>query len=1079
MMHILVAIPAAAIIAAQPPQTGDLRTLARTASDSVLVDRARREADAVRSAMTQLRIAGAGDDATGRAALGAGERLAAAYAIAWSDSFHVRRFARYRALSVADRQATVMADSIFRMGEAALGASGPETAMRLWRESLRRHEALGDTVGIASSIRRLGLGFYYLQLLDSAEAYFDRARELGERIGDLYLAGNAMSNVATVILRRGDASRAIALYERARPFRERTGDIAGLAADKNNLGNLARTMGDLRSARQAYREAAEILLAAGEEEDAALALRNLGVVALTEGDFETARQRYGEALAIVRKHGNQGEEANLLEDHGLVAVARGDYRAGVAAFVEAAEILRRTGPNAISMEIDVRTRLAMARASMGDLQGARAELARAETLATRVDTSAFRAGLMLGRVALAQAELAAGFNQFAEAERQFARAERLATRPDLLEAEVRQVAQHGAAELHARRGSYARARASVERLLADTSALTHELRSRSRLLFGEIAWRQGDTAAARRVVAQSLAAVRAVGYVAGEAEALARLADFERRAGRPAAAEELFRRGIDRLGGRPAAGVGWDLHSGLAGALRMRGAHADAARELEAAIAQLERVSGALSVEEIRSAFLADKWDVYVDLAVVELERGRMQASFEASERLRARQMLDLLARGRVAAGRAIGDLAAREQDLRRRIAELAQQAERADSSAQELRGAASPPGASDADATLAAAQRAYAELLVEIREVSPAYAALVRGEVADARTVMAALAPDEALIEYLVGDSTTLAFVVTADTVLALDLRMTQAALAERVDFARNALGSATESAARRAWRAPMRQLHDRLVAPVEATRLLAGKRRLLIVPHAELHYLPFAALVRAGTPERLLVEDYVVEYVPSASVWLRLRDRRGAASGNGVLALAPRPAALPGSRAEIAAIRALYGDRARTFVGTSATERTFRDLAPGQDVIHLATHGIFNKSNPLFSYIDLGPGIGDDGRLEVHEVFGLTLGARLVVLSACQTGVGAGRFADVPPGDDWVGLVQAFLFAGAGNVLGTLWPVQDAATSRLMERFYRELAGGRSEAEALALAQRAAVRDPASAHPFFWSGFTLVRGR
>ena len=128
--------------------------------------------------------------------------------------------------------------------------------------------------------------------------------------------------------------------------------------------------------------------------------------------------------------------------------------------------------------------------------------------------------------------------------------------------------------------------------------------------------------------------------------------------------------------------------------------------------------------------------------------------------------------------------------------------------------------------------------------------------------------------------------------------------------------------------------------------------------------------------------------------------------------------------------------------------------------------------------SFVELGAGGGEDGRLEVHEVFGLSLHARLLVLSACQTGVSAGTIADVPPGDDWVGLVEGFLYAGASNVLATLWPVEDRATARFMERFYRELAAGRTDAEALAQAQRAAVRDQRSGHPFFWAGFNLVRG-
>ena len=122
---------------------------------------------------------------------------------------------------------------------------------------------------------------------------------------------------------------------------------------------------------------------------------------------------------------------------------------------------------------------------------------------------------------------------------------------------------------------------------------------------------------------------------------------------------------------------------------------------------------------------------------------------------------------------------------------------------------------------------------------------------------------------------------------------------------------------------------------------------------------------------------------------------------------------------------------------------------------------------------------GGGEDGRLEVHEVFGLSLHARLLVLSACQTGVGAGALADVPAGDDWVGLAQAFLYSGAANVLATLWPVQDVATARFMERFYTELAAGRPDAEALAEAQRAAARNPRTAHPFYWAAFALVTGR
>src|SRR5205807_6548405 len=145
-----------------------------------------------------------------------------------------------------------------------------------------------------------------------------------------------------------------------------------------------------------------------------------------------------------------------------------------------------------------------------------------------------------------------------------------------------------------------------------------------------------------------------------------------------------------------------------------------------------------------------------------------------------------------------------------------------------------------------------------------------------------------------------------------------------------------------------------------------------------------------------------------------------------------APRVAALPGSRAEVAAIGRIFGTQARVLVGPQATESAFRMFAPDQGIVHLATFGVLNKRNPLFSFVELGPGENQDGRLEVHEVFGLTLNARLLVLSACQTGLAAGALADVPPGDDWVGLVNGFLYAGVSNVLATLWPVADVAPRR-----------------------------------------------
>jgi len=169
------------------------------------------------------------------------------------------------------------------------------------------------------------------------------------------------------------------------------------------------------------------------------------------------------------------------------------------------------------------------------------------------------------------------------------------------------------------------------------------------------------------------------------------------------------------------------------------------------------------------------------------------------------------------------------------------------------------------------------------------------------------------------------------------------------------------------------------------------------------------------------------------------------------------------------------VYGTRATLLVGTAATKSAVDAVADQYGVLHFATAGLLNRQNPLFSFLQLGPSSGEEGRLEVHDVFGMRLNASLVVLSACQTGVGAGALADVPAGDDWVGLVEAFHYAGARSVLATLWSVDDRATAGMMARFYAGLQAGESGATALAAAQRRALSVAMTDNPYFWAGFVL----
>jgi CHAT domain-containing protein len=1056
--------------------SGDqLRALAPACAETTLTVQARERPDDVRETLRSLFGAAAADTQSAKP-IDAAECLARAYAAAWRDSFWLRQVAQFRLWSVAERRAKVGADSIRRAGNSALGQAGVGAAMRDWRESLRRSRVLLDSAGMGAALGNIGAGFYRAGDLDSAAAYFERSRAVAMRVGDYHTEGNALGALASVSADRGEPRRATELYALAAATRLRTGDDRGAAADRNNLGLTAEAFGDLDGARRAFSDALKSNRRAGRDEPTAVNLINLGNLASLEGDYPLAAAEYQEALALYRAHGNRVEAAAVLHDLGLLDLQRGEYRAALSALAKALAVYQVTGP--VAEAVAVRRDMAIAHAAMGNLGGAFFQLERAEQLA-----AARNAGpQVLAQLALARADLAVQSNTVAEAERQYRRAAQLSRRAG--DSRGQADAERGLGVLLLYREDYPGAQASLE-LALRSEAMSGDVRSAAltRLALGYAQAVGGDTAAARRTLTQALAALHSLGDAGGEAAALATLGDLANQEGLPVAAESLFRRGLERLSNAAAPNISWQLHAGLALALRTLRARDAAAQELRAAIRDIERISGTLPLEERRTAYLADKWDVYAELVRLELARGRIDTAFGLSEQLRARQLLDVLARGRVAmpeAGRASDTLAAREQDLRRQISMLTSELEGHRVARGGLRGPLPPEAGSDAvREALARAQQAYGDVLLRVREGRPAYASLVTGDIATVRTVMGGLGREDALLEYLVGDSTSVVFVVTADTATAIELGVGRHELATLVDFSRAVLTGPGRASAQALWRAPLRRLYRYLIEPVEASGLLAGKRGLLIAPHAELHYVPFAALLRAlpSGSDEYLVQRYHLTYTPSASVWVGLRGRNRPAVSS-VLALAPRVDALPGSAAEVAAIGRLFGDRAHVLVGDQASKRSLREAALRQGIIHFATYGVLNKDNPLFSFIELVPQDGDDGRLEVHEVFGLRLRARLVVLSACQTALGAGALADVPPGDDWVGLVQAFLFAGASNVMATLWPVEDRATAELMTRFYVALRAGRSEAEALTEAQQTLLRNPGTAHPFYWAGFTLSGG-
>ena len=255
-----------------------------------------------------------------------------------------------------------------------------------------------------------------------------------------------------------------------------------------------------------------------------------------------------------------------------------------------------------------------------------------------------------------------------------------------------------------------------------------------------------------------------------------------------------------------------------------------------------------------------------------------------------------------------------------------------------------------------------------------------------------------------------------------------------------------------------------------------LEGVQTLYIVPHDVLNYLPFA-LLPIRDDGTLLVEALDLAYLPTARMLVDSQSLPN--TSRQLLSVAPSRSGLVHAEEEARSVGALFGPESQLLMGREATESRFKSIAGQYRFLHLATHGYFDRLNPLFSWLELEPDEINDGQLEVHEILEMRLDAQLITLSACQTALAGGLVADLPVGDEFVGLTRAFLSSGGRSVLATLWEVDDRSSVQLMRHFYSQLSDDpvhRRHAALLSRAQRHLLANPGTKHPYYWAPFVLV---
>jgi CHAT domain-containing protein len=424
-------------------------------------------------------------------------------------------------------------------------------------------------------------------------------------------------------------------------------------------------------------------------------------------------------------------------------------------------------------------------------------------------------------------------------------------------------------------------------------------------------------------------------------------------------------------------------------------------------------------------------------------------------------------------------------------------------------------------DAKVKAASANADDLAIKVRQSYPAYAELAHPGPADLAAVQSQLSASDAMVFFVIGESSSYALVVRHDGFAAVPLAIGRDALAADVTDLRSAfipaLGRVPEFSLKNSY-----ALYQALFAPMESR--LSGVDHIIVVPGGALSSLPLSLLVTQNPGDShdyvhaaWLVKRYAISETPSPRALVSLKQEaahhtpspraflglgaplfQGASGAAGAKALSDLSGScreagpispsllralppLPGTAGEVQTVGAhLGGANATVLLGGQATEANFRSQPLDQySVVYFATHGILPgqmhcESEPALA---LSPPSGaattaTDGMLTASEISGLRLNADLVVLSACNTA----EATDGLGGSALEGLSDAFFAAGARAVLASHWEVPSTATATLMTGVFDRTNRLRGVAEALRQSQLSLIAQGSTAHPFNWAAFTVI---
>ncbi len=505
--------------------------------------------------------------------------------------------------------------------------------------------------------------------------------------------------------------------------------------------------------------------------------------------------------------------------------------------------------------------------------------------------------------------------------------------------------------------------------------------------------------------------------------------------------------GYDQLLGHPQieqiGGIYWIVLLDRARIALAEGQKSVAEDMLKKAIDVIEKQRSSINSEAGRIGFVGDKQTAYAELTALLLTDGRYAEAFAYVERAKARALVDLLA-----SQKNISVHSGEPEQIKTTLAQI----DKAENNLAVVAQVADKENQNKSRAVVLALKK-------DLQEKAPELAALVTVATPATAEIQSKLTPEETLLEYYSTGKNWYVFILTSGSITAQKLPITD--LERNIETLRKAITAHNSSG----YSQYTQSLYRQLFAPIAPG---VKTKKLIIVPHGALHYLPFSAL---SDGKEYLIDRFSLRILPSASVLSFLQARKKTRSGTALILGNPNLGdlkyALKFAQDEALTIGKIL-PQSKVLLRTDATETNLKTYGSQYSFIHLAVHGTFDMDKPLNSALLLAKDKDNDGILRVGDLYNLSLNADLVTLSACETALGK-----VATGDDVVGFTRGFLYAGARSLISSLWQVDDQATRDLMVNFYTNLSK-MSKDEALRQAQiKVKTQYP---HPYYWAAFLLT---